>query len=217
MERIDELHVRDRRDAGQRIDRSRDERDPAVRDGVEVEPVHSRFVATHRAEKEAHLRSALGPDRGARPARKIVDGTQVLEQSLDIDFDLMISDLAPIDLLLQRAGRLHRHRCDPQERPSRLRVARLFVTGIAGWVEDTATIYNANGSTLWTGSDTPLGWLIGAGVEVALAPNWTAKLEYQYLNLENWTGVPNIAGLQQDSVSVSRDIQTIKAGFNYKF
>jgi opacity protein-like surface antigen len=92
-----------------------------------------------------------------------------------------------------------------------------YAKGGAGWVENTATIYNANGSTLWTGSNTPLGWLIGAGVEVGLAPNWTAKLEYQYLNLENWTGVPNITGLQQDSVSVSRDIQTLKAGFNYKF
>lgn len=107
----------------------------ACLDGVEVELVHSRFIATHRAEKETRLRSVLGPDRGARPTRKVVVGTQVLEQSLDIDFDLMVSDLAPIDLLLQRAGRLHRHRCDPQERPSRLRTARLFVTGIAGWVE----------------------------------------------------------------------------------
>ena len=58
-----------------------------------------------------------------------------------------------------------------------------YAKGGAGWVENTATIYNGNGTTLWTGSNTPVGWLIGAGVEVGLAPNWTAKLEYQYLNL----------------------------------
>ena len=79
---------------------------------------HSRFTATHRAEQEellvsklgkkAHYSEAAGED-SSRPHRLIVVGTQVIEQSLDLDFDVMITDFAPVDLVLQRMGRLHRH------------------------------------------------------------------------------------------------------------
>ena len=79
---------------------------------------HSRFTATHRAEQEeilvsklgkkAHYSKAEGEDP-SRPHRLIVVGTQVIEQSLDLDFDVMITDFAPVDLVLQRMGRLHRH------------------------------------------------------------------------------------------------------------
>ena len=85
----------------------------------------------------------------------------------------------------------------------------------AGWVNNTATIYDNTGTTVWTGSNTNVGWLIGAGVEVALTQNWTTKLEYNYLNLDNWTGTPGI--LNGDSVSISRTVQMLKVGLNYKF
>jgi len=45
-----------------------------------------------------------------RPLRAVLVATQIIEQSLDLDFDLMVSDFAPLDLLLQRAGRVHRHK-----------------------------------------------------------------------------------------------------------
>ncbi|KOV83108.1 CRISPR-associated protein Cas3 [Nocardia sp. NRRL S-836] len=63
----------------------------------------------HRRTVETDLRAAFGPG-GSRPKRgAIVVGTQVLEQSLDLDFDAMLTDMAPIDSLIQRAGRVHRH------------------------------------------------------------------------------------------------------------
>ena len=74
---------------------------------------HSRFSDLDRMANEERLRSLLGPratsENGRRPRRLVVVGTQVLEQSLDIDFDLLVMDVAPVDLVLQRLGRLHRH------------------------------------------------------------------------------------------------------------
>jgi len=70
---------------------------------------HARFTAKRRQEIESECLRLFGPDHESRPKRAILVATQVVEQSLDIDFDAMITDIAPIDLLLQRAGRLHRH------------------------------------------------------------------------------------------------------------
>lgn len=103
--------------------------------------LHSRFVAQHRADLESALVSELGPNaevgsKRTRPERRIVVGTQVIEQSLDIDFDLMVSDLAPIDLLFQRMGRLHRHR---RQRPENLSTARLILTGVGDWMAEPPT------------------------------------------------------------------------------
>lgn len=75
---------------------------------VEVLLLHARFFALDRQARERRLLAALGRD-GQRPPRLLVIGTQVLEQSLDIDFDVLATDLAPVDLMLQRTGRLHRH------------------------------------------------------------------------------------------------------------
>lgn len=75
---------------------------------TEILLFHSRFTRQRRLAIEGQLLSMAG--KGAkRPARAVVVATQVMEQSLDVDFDFMVSDLAPADLLLQRAGRLHRH------------------------------------------------------------------------------------------------------------
>jgi len=63
----------------------------------------------------------------ARPPRLVVIGTQVLEQSLDIDLDVLFTDIAPMDLILQRVGRLHRHNI---KRPKGLQTPQLYILGI---------------------------------------------------------------------------------------
>jgi CRISPR-associated endonuclease/helicase Cas3 len=79
--------------------------------------IHSRLVTPDRIAREEILRKELGR-QGVRPYLRIVVGTQVLEQSLDIDFDVIFTELAPMDLLLQRLGRLFRH--DGRKRPYQL-------------------------------------------------------------------------------------------------
>jgi CRISPR-associated endonuclease/helicase Cas3 len=99
----------------------------------EVELHHAAFLASHRATKETALREALGPSahRGAgRPDRRIVVATQVAEQSLDIDVDLLVTDIAPVDLLIQRIGRLHRHDRPQSDRPSRMRDPQVLIRAV---------------------------------------------------------------------------------------
>jgi CRISPR-associated endonuclease/helicase Cas3 len=84
--------------------------DSSLSDDVDLMLLHARFPLEDRGRIEQALIKRFGPGHRETPRKAgIVVGTQVLEQSLDLDFDVMVSDLAPVDLLLQRAGRLQRH------------------------------------------------------------------------------------------------------------
>ena len=87
---------------------------------------HSRFAAVDRKALDEAVENELG--RGERERRGVVVvGTQTLEQSLDIDADLLITDLCPMDVLLQRIGRLHRHSDNNSQRPAAFQQARCVV------------------------------------------------------------------------------------------
>lgn len=99
----------------------------------ETELHHAAFMANERVAKESRLRAKLGPDssRGhGRPERRFIVATQVAEQSLDIDADLLVSDIAPMDLLIQRTGRIHRHPRPDSDRPENLRKPQVLIRGI---------------------------------------------------------------------------------------
>ncbi len=81
---------------------------------------HSRFSRQDRPLLDAEVQVQLGKRRAVR-AGLVVIGTQTLEQSLDIDADLLITDLCPMDVLLQRLGRLHRHARPSVESPGDFR------------------------------------------------------------------------------------------------
>lgn len=80
---------------------------------------HARFALRDRLDMEARVLACFGASSGpSQRAGRLLIATQVVEQSLDVDFDLVVSDLAPIDRMVQRSGRLRRH-------PRDLRGARL--------------------------------------------------------------------------------------------
>ncbi len=99
---------------------------------------HARTLQMWRREREAEVLRRFGKGEKQadgtyanphRPARAVLVATQVIEQSLDLDFDLMFSEIAPADLLLQRCGRLHRH---PRQRPAGLETPQFIVLCDAG-------------------------------------------------------------------------------------
>lgn len=124
-----------------------------------VDVLHARFLHADRALREQRSLGRFGrpggtvvDDDGAphpvrRPGRVVLAASQVVEQSLDLDFDLLVSQMAPVDLLLQRVGRLHRHQ--RPERPGPVRQPRLCVVaptlderGIPHWDGGTQAVYH---------------------------------------------------------------------------
>ena len=86
--------------------------------GIAADLLHARFTVADRLASETALQARFGKDGSGRAGRVLV-ATQVVEASLDLDFDVMVSDLAPVGALIQRAGRLWRHmdRCPCAARP----------------------------------------------------------------------------------------------------
>ncbi|MDE3269545.1 MAG: CRISPR-associated helicase Cas3' [Pseudomonadota bacterium] len=77
---------------------------------IQVELFHARFALGDRLAIERQVVQRFGKDSNAKTrAGHVLIATQVVEQSLDLDFDVLVTDLAPIDLVIQRAGRLRRH------------------------------------------------------------------------------------------------------------
>jgi len=78
-----------------------------------IDLFHARFAMGDRLETEERVLARFGEtSRQQERAGRVVVATQVVEQSLDVDFDVMVTDLAPIDLIVQRSGRMCRHARD---------------------------------------------------------------------------------------------------------
>ena len=116
---------------------------------------HSRFAMIDRQRVESQVLSRLGKDSTAEQRRgQILISTQVFQESLDCDVDLMISDLAPIDLLIQRAGRLQRHSRGARRAPTLLVLAPEWSD-----IPDEDWLRDALPGTQAVYQDTSLCWL----------------------------------------------------------
>jgi len=128
---------------------------------------HARFALGDRLAVEQRVLARFGPASTAEERRgRVLVATQVVEQSLDLDFDLMVTDIAPIDLIIQRAGRLRRHRRDsegsPIDGPDQRGAPRLLIhappwseTPAEDWLRaalpGTAAVYRHLDARLWLG------------------------------------------------------------------
>lgn len=98
----------------------------------EIALFHSRFTVESRNKREQDLVERLGPASADRPRAMIIVATQVVESSLDVDFDMMFTDIAPIDPLIQRMGRVHRHARPLSDRPTTMQQPRVVLSGGTG-------------------------------------------------------------------------------------
>jgi len=101
---------------------------------------HARFAMCDRQRIENHVLELFGKHASQERAGYVVVATQVIEQSLDLDFDLLATDLAPMELLLQRFGRCQRHE---RKRPAAFQQTRCMVLSPPIVEEPTQDWYSA--------------------------------------------------------------------------
>jgi outer membrane immunogenic protein len=89
----------------------------------------------------------------------------------------------------------------------------IYAKGGGAWVQDSATLANLTTGASVSASQVSSGWTVGGGVEWAFAPQWSAKLEYDFVRIDNF----NFNTFAGDSLTFNRDINMVKAGVNYRF
>jgi CRISPR-associated endonuclease/helicase Cas3 len=160
---------------------------------------HGRFLFLDREKIEGKCIARFGKPSDAktdRPYRYVLVATQVIEQSLDLDFDLMISDLAPVDLLLQRSGRLHRHE-DRTHRPAQLTKPTLWLIapkndekgkadfGDSGFIYDRHVLLRT-WLTLRDRTTIPLPTAMDDLIEAAYNPDILPPESLDPIHIEDW-------------------------------
>ena len=157
-----------------------------------VDVFHARYRFMDRQDKEKRVCDNYGR-MASRDSGRILVATQVVEQSLDLDFDWMLTQICPVDLLFQRLGRLHRHE---RSRPAGFELLRCTVLSVEGEDYDLHKLIYGNTRVLWRTEQ--LLTTTGSIVFPEAYRDWIEKV-YQR---NDWESEPEIIALDYDKFSV---------------
>ncbi len=113
---------------------------------IAVDIFHARYRFADRQDKEAAVLKHYGRNT-PRSTGRILVATQVVEQSLDLDFDWLVTQICPVDLLFQRLGRLHRHQ--REQRPPGFETPRCTVLTVEHDDYGVFELIYGNARVLW--------------------------------------------------------------------
>lgn len=159
------------------------------RTAIPIDLFHARYRFVDRQQKERNAINLYGR-HASRNGGRVLVATQVVEQSVDLDFDWMVTQICPVDLLFQRLGRLHRHE---RQRPAGFEVPRCTVVSVEG--EDFGLHKRVYGNTriLWRTER-----LLAASSRIPFPEAYRDWLERVY-QPEDWSEEPDSIALDFDA------------------
>lgn len=158
---------------------------------IPVDVFHARYRFLDRQTKDDAAMKFYGKNV-PRDGGRILVATQVIEQSLDLDFDLMLTQICPVDLLFQRLGRLHRHK---QERPSGFETPCCIVVTAQDSKYGLHKEIYGNTRVLWRTES-----LLRDTKEIAFPEAYRKWIDAVYMR-EDWDQEPTEIALEYDAFS----------------
>lgn len=168
---------------------------------LSVDVFHARYRFMDRQDKEQNVRDNYGR-MASRESGRILVATQVVEQSLDLDFDWMLTQICPVDLLFQRLGRLHRHE---RPRPAGFEQARCTVLSVEEEDYDLHKLIYGNTRVLWRTEQ-----LLSAVDKIVFPGAYRDWIEKVYQR-DDWEGEPEKIALDYDAFSVMQHAREVDA------
>ena len=160
---------------------------------INVDIFHARFRFNDRQKKEDAVLALYGRN-APRIAGRILVATQVVEQSLDLDFDWMLTQICPVDLLFQRMGRLHRHA--REQRPAGFESPRCTVLSVDGDEYGVFELIYGNARVLWRTEQ-----LLTAVERIVFPEAYREWIERVYQR-DDWDNEPEKIALDYDKYSI---------------